>query len=164
MPTRAGSERTRHLTRTFSDGALILLALGAGALLPLQALLNGRLGSAIASPLWASMGQNIVGTVAMVGVVLLARASPPAAGQLAGAPLWSWIGGALGALYVLCALVATPRLGATRAAAAIIAGQLVASVLLDQFGVLHDRRPASLQTIGGVLLLSLGAALVLGRE
>jgi transporter family-2 protein len=152
------------MTRSFGDGALVVLALIAGALLPLQALINGRLSGALGNPFWASIGQNVVGTTAMALVVLSIRAAPPPAGQFIAAPAWAWLGGALGAAYVLAALVATPRLGATRAVAAIIAGQLIASVLLDQFGVLHPARPATLRVIGGVALLSLGAALVLTRD
>ena len=152
------------MTKSFGDGALVVMALIAGALLPLQALINGRLGAALGNPFWASMGQNLIGATAMASVMLFIRAAPPTGAQVAATPLWAWIGGVLGAVYVLAALVATPRLGATRAVAAIIAGQLIASVLLDQFGVLHPARPATLRVIGGVALLSLGAALVLTRD
>ena len=156
--------RTGEMTRTMGEGWLIGAALAAGALLPLQALLNGRVGGALASPIWAAVAQNVVGTTAIALVVLVLRQPPPSLAQFASAPAWSWIGGALGATYVLVALIATPRLGATRAVGAIIAGQLIASVLFDQFGVLHPARPATLRVIGGVALLAMGAALVLARD
>jgi bacterial/archaeal transporter family-2 protein len=147
----------------FAGAPLTLLALAAGALLPLQALINARLGAQLASPLWASTLQNVVGAVFFGLVVLALRTPAPAAAELARAPLWTWVGGALGATYVLLALLTTPRLGATRAMVAIIAGQLAVSVLLDHFGVLTPRRPVDLRTLGGLALLTAGAATVLGR-
>jgi transporter family-2 protein len=152
------------MNKTLGDGALMLVALVAGALLPLQALVNGRLGSALGSPLWASMSQNFVGAAAMGCVILAVREPPPPVGQIAAAPLWGWVGGALGMIYVLSALLATPRLGATRAMTVVIVGQLVASVLLDQFGVLHQARPANLATFAGLALLAAGAFLILSRR
>lgn len=148
---------------TRGEIALTILAVAAGAMLPLQALVNGRLGGALGSPLWASMLQNLVGALAMGSVILMTRTAAPSGGQLAATPAWAWVGGALGMIFVISALLAAPKLGATRAIAAVIVGQLVASLLLDQFGVLHPRRPATLETLGGVLLLAAGAALVLRR-
>ncbi len=147
----------------WADGPLIALALAAGALLPMQALLNARLGAQLASPYWASTAQNVIGTVFIILVALLIRAQAPAGAQLAGAPLWTWVGGCLGATYVLLALMVIPRLGATRAMTAIIAGQLVAAVLLDHFGVLQARRPIDLRTLGGLVLLAVGSLAVLSR-
>jgi transporter family-2 protein len=149
---------------TRSDIALSVLALGAGAALPLQALINGRLGASLGSPLWASMLQNLVGASAMAVVVLISREPAPAVARIAAAPAWSWAGGLLGAFFVFSALMATPRLGATRAITVVIVGQLVASVLLDQFGVLHARRAASWETVVGVILLTAGAIFVLRRQ
>ena len=146
-----------------SDGALVVLALIAGALLPLQALVNGRLGEQVGAPVWGATLQNVVGVAAMLAVIAVLRAPAPAGAQLAAAPLWSWAGGLLGATYVLIALLATPKLGATPAMVAIIAGQLVASVLLDQFGVLQPRHPIDGRTVAGLMILGVGAWVILTR-
>jgi transporter family-2 protein len=150
--------------KSLSDTTLTALVLFAGALLPLQAVINGRLGVQLANPFWASTFQNLIGASLMALVILALRTAPPPAGQIAAVPMWVWIGGFLGAVYVLCALLATPRLGATRAMAAVITGQLVASVALDHFGLLQARRPIDLRTLGGLVLLAGGAALILGRK
>jgi transporter family-2 protein len=149
--------------KALTDPVLIALALAAGALLPLQALVNARLGAQLAAPFWAATLQNVLGALAMVLVILAVREPLPPAAQFAGAPIWSWAGGILGATYVLIALLATPKLGATRTMVAIITGQLVASVLLDQFGVLQVRRELDLKTLGGLALLAGGAWLILRR-
>ena len=139
---------------------LIVAALVAGALLPLQAMVNARLGMVLASPMWASMAANFAGATAMGLALLVAREAPPAGARLAAAPWWSWTGGALGITYVLLSLLAAARLGATQAMVTIIVGQLAAAVLLDQFGLIGERRPISWQAAAGLALLVAGAVLV----
>jgi transporter family-2 protein len=151
------------MARSATEMTLIAAAVFAGALLPLQALINGRLGAHLASPLWAGALQNTVGALAMIAVALAMRAQFPAAAQLAAPPPWAWLGGALGATYVMVAMLATPRLGAGPAIVAMIAGQMVASLLLDHFGVLHERKPVDLTAVAGVLLVGAGAFLILRR-
>ena len=150
--------------RLLSDGWLTVVLLSAGALLPLQALINGRVGVQLANPMWASMVQNVVGAVAMALVVLAVRIAPPTAGQFATVPLWEWVGGFLGAVYVVSVLVAAPKIGTTRTMVAVITGQLIASVVLDQLGVGQARRPIDLRAVAGLILLAGGAALILGRK
>jgi len=150
--------------KMLTDPVLVALALAAGALLPLQALVNARLGAQLAAPVWAATVQNVLGALAMGLVVLAVREPAPSAAQFAAAPAWTWAGGLLGATYVLIALLATPKLGATRAMVAIITGQLAASVLFDQFGVLQARRDIDLKTVGGLVLLAGGAWLILRRS
>jgi len=146
-----------------ADLWLPALVVVAGALLPLQALINGRLGGQLASPMWAAMVQNMVGAAAMAALVLLLRPARPAAAQIGGAPAWAWTGGVLGMVYVFAVMLAAPRMGAGRAMVCVIGGQLFSSVLLDHFGVLHERRPVSLAALAGVLLVLAGAALILRR-
>ncbi|HUO11146.1 MAG TPA: DMT family transporter [Caulobacteraceae bacterium] len=143
---------------------LIGLALAAGAMLPLQALVNARLGAQLSAPLWAATLQNVLGAAAMGLMVLAMRVPAPDVAEVARAPVWTWAGGVLGATYVLIALLATPRLGATRAMVAIITGQLVASLLFDHFGVLQARREIDLRALAGVAVLGVGAWLILGRK
>jgi transporter family-2 protein len=151
------------MTRSATELTLIAATVLAGALLPLQALINGRLGAHLGSPIWAGALQNVIGAVVMVTVAFVLRAQFPSAGQLAGPPAWAWLGGALGATYVMVALLATPRLGAGPAVVAMIAGQLTASLVLDHFGVLHARRPIDWSAVLGVVLVASGAAIILRR-
>ena len=126
----------------WTQTALIALVIGAGALLPLQALVNGRLGVKLGNPFWGAALQNMLGAAAMLGVIALVRPATPSPAQFGATPLWAWAGGLMGMVYVIRAMVAAGQpLGATRAMAGVIVGQLVASMLLDQFGVLHERRP-----------------------
>ena len=71
--------------------------------------------------------------VLTLGVLALRLPAPDLRG-LASAPALTWTGGLIGALVVLTALTATPRQGAGATVALFIAGQLGASLLLDQRG------------------------------
>lgn len=140
---------------------LVLLAVAAGVAITTQFAVNAELSRATGGALAAGAISFLVGTVALFAAVLVARQTPsPAA--LAGAPWWAWLGGLLGAFFVFSAVVLTPRLGVAGAFGFIIAGQMVASVILDQFGLLNlDVHPANLARLAGVALVVLGAFLVL---
>jgi transporter family-2 protein len=151
------------MARSATEITLLAAAVLAGALLPLQALINGRLGAHLSNPIWAGALQNTVGAVSMIAVAFALRAQFPSAGQLASPPAWAWLGGALGATYVMVALIATPRLGAGSTIVAMIGGQMVASLALDHFGVLHERKPIDLSALAGMLLVGAGAFLIMRR-
>jgi transporter family-2 protein len=135
---------------------LLLLAIGAGVLLPVQAGINAQLRSAVGSPLAAGLVSFLVGTAGLAAVVLLMRAPVALRPAWVASPWWYWIGGLLGAVYVVATIVLAPRLGAATLIAAIVAGQMIASLLLDQYGLLGF----PIHPISGVRLL--GAALVIG--
>lgn len=143
--------------------ALTALIVGAGALLPIQALINARLGVRLGSPLWGAATQNFVGVLVMLGVIAVLRPAAPSPGQVAAVPLWAWLGGAMGMIYVISAMTAAPQLGAGRTITGAVVGQILCAMLLDHFGVLNERRPINLTMIAGVVLLIAGAALILRR-
>jgi transporter family-2 protein len=138
----------------------ILLAFVIGALLPLQALINARLGQQTSGALFASFASFLIGTIA-IGIVLLAtRTSLPAWQQVSGLPAWVWLGGVIGALFVVSATVLMPRLGAASLICLAVFGQLVGSLLLDHYGVLHAPKPADAMRIAGAALVAVGALMV----
>ncbi|MGY0504726.1 DMT family transporter [Luteimonas sp. e5] len=143
-------------------GHLLLAVVAAvliGAMLPLQGLINARLGTQIGGAVQAAFVSFIVGSVAL-GLWLLAARQGVAAVPQARLPAWIWAGGLIGALYVAVFTLLVPRLGAASIICLAILGQLAASLLLDHFGVLQPARPASaLRVLGAVLVLA-GALLV----
>jgi bacterial/archaeal transporter family-2 protein len=135
---------------------LLLLAIGAGVLLPVQAGINAQLRSGVGSPLVAGLVSFLVGTVGLAAVVVLLRAPVTLRPAWVASPWWYWMGGLLGATFVVASIVLAPRLGAATMVAAIVAGQMIASLLLDQYGLLgFPTHP-----ISGVRVL--GAVLVIG--
>jgi len=137
----------------------ILLVLLGGATLPIQAGVNARLADWLGSPLRASFVSFAVGAlVLLLAVLLAARAVQTGEGDV---PWWAWTGGALGAFYVVGAVVSAPRLGAAAFVAVLLTGQTVASLLADQFGwVGYEQRDITPGRIAGVALLAAGVLLV----
>ena len=94
-------------------------------------------------------------------VLLVTRPSWPQCMALSKLPAWAWCGGLLGAMYVATATVFAPRLGAAVFIVAVVAGQLVSSLVLDGRGWFgYAMRDLSLGRIVGVLLVAIGCALV----
>ena len=137
----------------------LLFALAAGAMLPFQAGVNAQLAAWAGSPIRAALISFAVGTAALVVVVLAAaRGWPDRAGD---APWWVWVGGLLGAFYVAGSIVSAPRLGAVTLVAVLLAGQTVASLLVDHYGwVGFAEREITAGRIAGVALVAAGVALV----
>ncbi len=140
----------------------VLLALLAGALQPFQAALNSRLGKEVDNPIFSVFISGLLSGV-VLGVYLLftRQVLPkgwPAAVQL---PWWMWLGGIIGAAYLVAVVIATPKLGAGTLMALVIAAQIIVSVVLDHYAALGlERHPASWGRLAGVLLFCAGAFLI----
>ena len=133
----------------------------AGAMLPIQFGINAQLASWVDSPLRATLVSFIVGTVALAVAMLVAARDWPPLERVESAPWWVWVGGLLGAFYVLGSVVAAPKLGAATLVAVILAGQAVASLLVDHFGwVGFEENPITLGRLAGVAFVAVGVALV----
>jgi bacterial/archaeal transporter family-2 protein len=142
---------------------LLLLAVLAGAVLPVQAGINAQLRVTLGNPLAAALVSFLIGTVALVLIELGARIRLPPLAVLERAPWWHWTGGLLGAVYVGMMIVLAPRLGAATLIAAVVAGQMVTSLVLDHYALVgFAAHPLSLQRILGAALVIGGVALVRG--
>jgi len=140
---------------------IMLTALVAGALMPVQAGVNARLREYLGDPVMASLVSFCVGSVALLAFILVTRIPWPSLAMASAAPWWTWFGGAFGAFFVAVTIILAFKLGATGLMAWIIAGQLIGSVLLDHHGAIGFAvREASWQRLAGVLLLLFGAVLV----
>jgi transporter family-2 protein len=142
---------------------LLLLAVLAGAVLPVQAGINAQLRVTLGNPLAAALVSFLIGTAALGLIQLGARIPLPPLAVLERAPWWHWTGGLLGAVYVGMTIVLAPRLGAATLIAAVVAGQMVTSLLLDHYALVgFAAHPLSLQRILGAALVIGGVALVRG--
>lgn len=137
----------------------LLFALLAGAMLPIQFGINAQLAHWVGGSMRAAFVSFVVGAAALLIAVLVAqRGWPDRAGD---APWWVWTGGLLGAFYVLGSIVTAPKLGAATLVALILAGQAVASLLVDHFGwVGFPENPVTPVRLAGVGLLAAGVVLV----
>jgi bacterial/archaeal transporter family-2 protein len=146
-----------------SRALAVLLGVGAGCLVGMQAPINSRLGKAIGSVQAASLS-FVVGTVALLLLASVVRGGLGHYAHIGRAPWWALAGGLLGAVYVTVALVAVRTLGASGLTAVVIAGQLAISVVIDRFGLLGvAREHVGAQRILGLALLAVGVLLVVRK-
>lgn len=139
-------------------GALLVAVL-IGAVLPLQGLINARLGMQVGGALPAAFVSFLVGTV-MLGAYLLASRTPVTLQGSLRLPPWLWAGGMFGAIYVACFTLLLPRIGAGSMICLAVLGQVTASLLLDQYGILQAPKPVDGLRILGALLVLAGVVLV----
>ena len=146
-------------------GAWIALGLLAGAVLPVQGALNARLRAEVDEPVAVGAVSFVVATAAMALVLAIALAATdagrPRVEPLRGVPWWGWLGGACGATYVTSVFLLIPEIGAAPTIGLTVAGQQLASVVVDRHGLLRlPRRPITERRLLGVAVLLAGVALV----
>lgn len=138
-----------------------IIVLIAGAMTSYQPLINAKLSQHLNSPIWASFLSFAIGTILLfvVGYLLTGKMMQL---EMTGLKWWMFTGGVLGAVFVTVALYTVPYLGVASLVALLITGQLIASALLDHFGVLSETaNPITLQKIIGLSLLGVGAVVTL---
>lgn len=141
--------------------AFVIIAILAGAMPPLQAACNSRLGQAFDSPVWAACTSALVSAVILFTGGLLITGTLPRSTNLQSLPLWAWTGGLCGVVTLAGVTVCTPRLGAAAMVALVIAGQVVFSVVLDRFGLFGlTPHPITLQRAIAAALLLAGSILL----
>lgn len=132
----------------------------AGGATALQAPTNARLATAVASPVNAALISFAVGTVALGLLAAVLHARPDVAASKA-LPWHTWIGGLYGAVFVVAAAWAVPRLGVATTITLMVAGQLIISLFLDHFGAFGvPQAPINLTRLAGVALVIGGVLLV----
>ena len=138
-----------------------LLALLAGMLIPLQAGINSRLREYLSSPYYATMISVGVSLIAVIAFCVLSRLPLPSQAAISAVPPWAWTGGLVGVVYVFLVLLLAHKLGATALIAGVVAGQMICSLILDQFGLIgFAQHPLNPGRIAGIVLLIAGVALI----
>lgn len=139
----------------------MLLALVAGAMMPTQAATNNKMAVIVDSPLLSAFISFLVGTVALFVYVLVSGVPIANLTSSKDAPAIAWIGGLLGAFFVTAAVVLVPRLGVAMTFSLIIAGQMIATLIIDHFGLLGvPVKEVSVARLGGIVLIAAGVVLI----
>lgn len=138
-----------------------LFALLAGASFVTQQAVNADLRMELGSAAWAGFVSYLGGTLCMLVLAFVVRDSVPSVGAIARSNWMAWTGGFFGAIYIAISILLVPRIGAATFVALLVAGQMLSSLLLDNYGILgvpqHPITAARL--VGGALLIG-GAVLV----
>ena len=111
----------------------LLALLGAGSVLAIQAPINAALARGLGDPVVAACLNFLVGFLVLL-IVNLIRSTGPQDGAFTLTPIWAFVGGALGACYIVSLIWAIPQTGALTAAAATIFAQLATALILDRMG------------------------------
>jgi transporter family-2 protein len=139
----------------------MLVAVVAGAVLPLQAGMNTRMGHSLGNPMWASFISFVIGAVGVFGYMLATKVPLNLISNARTAPAYLWVAGFLGAFYVSSVILLVPRLGVALTFGLVIAGQMVISVLIDHLGLMGvPVKEASLMRVLGILLLVVGVVII----
>ncbi len=112
-----------------------LWASAAGALIPVMAVLNARLGEHIDEPLHASFILFIVGCLCCGALALLATGSLPDPSVLTKANPAYLLGGFIVAFYVVSATLVAPRFGVANFILFAVVAQITVSVVIDHLGL-----------------------------
>jgi transporter family-2 protein len=104
----------------------------------------------------------VIGTICVL-LITFAFAGGVAGDEGAEMPAWYYwvLGGTGGVAIVVTTLIAVRELGAGGVTAAVIAGQLALSVVLDRLGVLGlEERAVTWEKLLGIALLAAGTVLI----
>ena len=140
----------------------MFLTLLTGALLPIQAILNTRLGKQTGGPLMGSLLSFIVGLICLLVLNLVTNTSAvvnlkPATVM----PWYLWLGGFLGAIFVGYITWVNQQQGVALTFALVVSGQVFCSLVIDHFGLLGSAvRTITLEKILGAVLIIAGIALI----
>ncbi|WP_349408329.1 DMT family transporter [Pseudalkalibacillus sp. SCS-8] len=130
---------------------IIITVFMGGVAVAVQASINGGLGKQI-GVIEGAFLSFLIGTVSLLIIMLLFGKGNVF--QVSTVPKWQLIGGILGAFYVYTMVLSVPKIGVAAALVTVIAAQLIASSLIDHFGLLGMKQiPIDGQRIVGFILL-----------
>lgn len=126
----------------------IALAFLNGAFISSSRAVNGQLSTSVGS-FRASLWNHVVGFVFLSLVLAVLggfRFAPDPA-----PPLSAYLGGLFGAFFVVVSSYVFPRLGALNAGVLVIAGQMIAAVVIDALN--HHAAPSLARSLGVAIVL-----------
>jgi transporter family-2 protein len=139
---------------------LFLVGIVAGSMITIQSVLNSALGKKT-----GNFGSVLILTLVSMAVLLVLISLFPSTANFRGIPgrseWYLYLGGVLGIVILAAPIFLIPRIGATSTLTALVIGQLVLALMMDQFGLFGiPKIEINLTRIIGLILLVVGALLV----
>lgn len=132
---------------------IIMLTVAGGAMLSIQAAINGQLGRNVGVFRSAFLTFSVG---ALITALLIFFFEPKQAVTLLDVPKWQLLGALCGVPYIVVMVIAVQRIGTAVATVAVIFGQLAMSMLIDHFGWLgNDAIAFSSTRLGAVICLGI---------
>ena len=123
-----------------AEGPALGAAVLSGAMVALQARLNGDLRVALGDTLLTALVSFASGLLVVVAVVACRPASRAALAAFGGTPWWTRLGGLGGATLVAVGAAAEPRIGVALLTIGLVAGQTGGGLAVDRLGLGPGRR------------------------
>lgn len=138
--------------------AVLMMVAGVG--IPIMATLNARLGVAYGN---VAMAASILFCVALLCSVATLFVIGLPESKTTSLPFYYYLGGALVAFYVLSITYVAPTFGVANAVFFVLLGQIIASVLIDHYGLFGMAQTSlSFQRMLGVAFMVIG--IILARK
>lgn len=143
---------------------LMPFAMGVGIAITFQTAINSQLREYLYSPIQAALLSFLVGTIALAVLVFFQSAEKPSLEMFKQIPWFLWLGGLLGVYAISVSISTAPKLGFLTLSGLIIFGQIVMSMIIDQFGLLGtEKTPINWQRLLGGVVIFTGVLLTLQR-
>lgn len=141
---------------------LMVLTFFVGTIIPVQAVLNTRLGRQVGGPLMGSLMSFGVGMICLTLLNLgtnstaLMQLKPTATG-----PWYLWMGGVIGAIFVGFITWVNQEQGVALTFALVVSGQIFISLLIDHYGLFGSAvKTITLEKLVGAALIVAGIILI----
>jgi len=137
-----------------------LFIVAAGLLVAMQAGSNATLDKNLHNPILSSLvsfGSGVAALLLALAIYTAVTKAPmPKLQQWTAVPWWGWIGGTLGAIYVLSAVLTAEKVGSGIFVGLSVTASILASLVIDHFGLLGFHRHAAGpgRIIGGGLMVA----------
>jgi transporter family-2 protein len=140
----------------------MIIAALLGVVLTTQVATNKQLGEHLHNLYIPAFANMVIGVAATLALTLAFSTSYPSAQMIRTAPWYLWLaGGVLGAVYLTGNILLAPRIGAATLIGLVVTGQIVFSVLVDNYGWFgFEQHSANWPRVVGCVLLVGGAGLV----
>ena len=134
-----------------------LLAILAGAIVPVQVGVNAVLDQQLKSPFFTSFIVFLVGAIGILISFFFTEETFPTVVTIKASSWWSWLGGLLGALYILSLIILSQYINIGLLTILALAGQLVMAIIVDHFGWFGAKvNPITYTKVLGLILIGFG--------
>lgn len=141
---------------------LMLITLLVGSIIPVQAVVNARLGSQTGGAIMGALLSFCTGFMWLLFLNLSINSNAIVSLRpLSTGPWYIWLGGFIGAIFVGFITWINQRQGVGLTFALVVSGQIFMSLLIDNFGLFGSAiRTITLENIIGAVLIIAGIILI----
>ncbi|HEX4849187.1 MAG TPA: DMT family transporter [Puia sp.] len=146
---------------SMNNSIFILMTLIVGFCFPVMAASNGMLGKQLGGPFVATLAVFQLGSILLLLIIFLTRSAVPSLHQLLHINWKIWLGCCIVILNLITFTVVPGKIGIANMIVLFIAGQLLASMVLEHFGLLNLAVHAiNWQRLLGLVFLIAGVILI----